>query len=159
MHQDPSLLLPPFHFVTPRGLFCPNYVEGRLTREGSGEHAAPQYGGRMDASTSLNLARRGDRGGGRTDLGGVENARWSGLFVKTLRSRSRRQRMTTRNITRRLTHFPTTETTDACPLPAMVGRMDVAEFKAVAHLPSTLPPVCTSPSSFLRNNSLYGIIF
>ena len=60
MHQDP-FLLPPFHFVTPRGLFCPNYVEGRLTREGSGEHAAPQYGGRMDA-------------GRRTQLGGEMEA-------------------------------------------------------------------------------------
>ena len=80
MHQDPSLLLPPFHFVTPRGLFCPNYVEGRLTREGSGEHAAPQYGGAVEGWTPVEM----EAAAAGTDLGGVEKSRWRKRFVKNI---------------------------------------------------------------------------
>ena len=80
MHQDP-FLLPPFHFVTPRGLFCPNYVEGRLTREGSGEHAAPKYGGRMDARRRTQLGGEMEAAAG-TELGGVEQARWSARTIR-----------------------------------------------------------------------------
>ena len=56
----PRLFLPSFPFVTPRGLFCPNYVEGRLTREGVRRARSPKYG-RAGGQSSLSLL--GDEGG------------------------------------------------------------------------------------------------